>query len=87
MRAVVAARKRGAEPLDMERRRRLRENVLKAFDRPWSHLVDLLADLRVEEVFAGGGYIATGTWRPMLDRHGTADKQSASLAPSDAQCP
>ena len=40
--------------------------TFEGFDRPWSRLADLLADFRVEQVYAGGGYIAAGTWRPAL---------------------
>lgn len=37
--------------------------TFEGFDRPWTHLAGLVADLEVEEVYAGGGYIASGTWR------------------------
>lgn len=30
------------------------------FDRPWAHLAERVADLRVEEVAMGGGYLAWG---------------------------
>jgi ubiquinone/menaquinone biosynthesis C-methylase UbiE len=35
--------------------------TVEGFDRPWSHLERLVPDLRVEECFFGGGYIAEGT--------------------------
>jgi demethylmenaquinone methyltransferase/2-methoxy-6-polyprenyl-1,4-benzoquinol methylase len=35
--------------------------TFEGFDQPWSHLVDLLPDLRVQDVAAGCGYIARGT--------------------------
>jgi ubiquinone/menaquinone biosynthesis C-methylase UbiE len=35
--------------------------TFEGFDRPWSVLEDLVGDLAVEEVLAGGGYIATAT--------------------------
>ena len=31
------------------------------FDRPWSHLVDHVADLRIQEIEMGCGYLASGT--------------------------
>jgi demethylmenaquinone methyltransferase/2-methoxy-6-polyprenyl-1,4-benzoquinol methylase len=37
-------------------------STFDGFDRPWSHLADLVGDLHIEEVYAGGGYIATGAW-------------------------
>jgi ubiquinone/menaquinone biosynthesis C-methylase UbiE len=37
--------------------------TFEGFDEPWSHLADLLADLDVEVVYLGGGYIAAGTSR------------------------
>jgi ubiquinone/menaquinone biosynthesis C-methylase UbiE len=37
--------------------------TFEGFDEPWSHLAGLVADLEVEVVYAGGGYIAAGTWR------------------------
>lgn len=40
--------------------------TFEGFDQPWSHLASLIADLEVEQVYAGGGYIAEGTWRPTL---------------------
>jgi SAM-dependent methyltransferase len=40
--------------------------TFEGFDRPWSHLAGLTADLEVEHVYAGGGYIAEGTWRTTL---------------------
>jgi demethylmenaquinone methyltransferase/2-methoxy-6-polyprenyl-1,4-benzoquinol methylase len=40
--------------------------TFEGFDRPWGRLAEMLADFRVEEVYAGGGYIAAGTWRPAL---------------------
>jgi SAM-dependent methyltransferase len=33
--------------------------TFEGFDQPWSHLAELLPDLRVEEIYLGGGYIAT----------------------------
>jgi ubiquinone/menaquinone biosynthesis C-methylase UbiE len=35
--------------------------TFEGFDRPWSVLEDLVGDVAVEEVLAGGGYIATAT--------------------------
>jgi hypothetical protein len=35
--------------------------TFEGFDRPWSHLAGLVADLEVEEVLFGGGFIAWGT--------------------------
>jgi len=42
--------------------------TFEGFDRPWSHLAGVVADLEVEAVYAGGGYIAAGTWRPLPRR-------------------
>jgi SAM-dependent methyltransferase len=42
--------------------------TFEGFDRPWSHLAGVVADLEVEAVYAGGGYIAAGTWRPLARR-------------------
>ena len=35
--------------------------TFEGFERPWSHLERLVPDLEVEEVYLGGGYIASGT--------------------------
>jgi ubiquinone/menaquinone biosynthesis C-methylase UbiE len=34
--------------------------TVEGFERPWSHLADLVGDLQVEDVYFGGGYIAWG---------------------------
>jgi ubiquinone/menaquinone biosynthesis C-methylase UbiE len=35
--------------------------TFEGFDRPWSHLSQLIPDLKVRDVLFGAGYIATGT--------------------------
>jgi SAM-dependent methyltransferase len=35
--------------------------TFEGFDRPWSHLGQLLPDLKVRDVLFGAGYVATGT--------------------------
>jgi SAM-dependent methyltransferase len=35
--------------------------TFEGFQRPWSRLADLLPDLHVEEIYFGGGYIASAT--------------------------
>ena len=41
--------------------------TFEGFDRPWSHLARLVPDLKVEECFFGGGYIAEGSTVPSAD--------------------
>ena len=38
--------------------------TFEGFQRPWSHLADLVPELRVEEVYLGAGYIASGVAPP-----------------------
>jgi SAM-dependent methyltransferase len=40
--------------------------TFEGFDRPWDRLAPLVADLEVEEVWFGGGYIARATRRPTV---------------------
>jgi SAM-dependent methyltransferase len=39
--------------------------TFEGFQRPWSRLAELLPDVRVEEVYMGAGYIATGITMPV----------------------
>jgi hypothetical protein len=40
--------------------------TFEGFARPWSHLQPLVDNLVVDEVFLGGGYIASGIRRPLV---------------------
>jgi hypothetical protein len=42
--------------------------TFEGFDRPWSHLEPLVDNLDVDEVFGGGGYIASGIRPPARKR-------------------
>jgi hypothetical protein len=44
----------------MWRWNRSRVTTFEGFGRPWSHLEPLVDNLVVDEVFFGGGYIASG---------------------------
>jgi SAM-dependent methyltransferase len=57
-------------------------STFEGFQRPWSRLADLVPDLRVEEVYLGGGYIASAT-RPA----GVARQWTVSRAPLPQQGP
>jgi SAM-dependent methyltransferase len=59
----VPWRRLKAVSLNMETWRLNRECVttFEGFQRPWSRLAELLPDLRVEELYFGGGYIASAT--------------------------
>jgi SAM-dependent methyltransferase len=46
------------------RRNRGYVTTFEGFQRPWSHLADLVAGLEVEEAFDGCGYVASGTRSP-----------------------
>jgi SAM-dependent methyltransferase len=62
-------REPGALSLNLSTWRLNRECVttFEGFRRPWSRLADLVPELRVDEVYMGAGYIASGqaTTRPM----------------------
>jgi SAM-dependent methyltransferase len=59
-------RRRGAVSLNLSTWRLNRECVttFEGFQRPWSHLSELVPELRVEEVYFGAGYIACGVAMP-----------------------
>jgi SAM-dependent methyltransferase len=59
-------RRRGAVSLNLSTWRLNRECVttFEGFQRPWSHLAELVPELRVEEVYFGAGYIACGVAMP-----------------------
>ncbi len=44
------------------------------FARPWAHLAELLGRVELEEVFAGGGFIATGTVPPPGGRRSRSNR-------------
>jgi SAM-dependent methyltransferase len=56
-------RRSGAISLNVSTWRLNRECVstFEGFGRPWSHLAALVDDLRVEDMYFGGGYLASGT--------------------------
>jgi SAM-dependent methyltransferase len=56
-------RRPGSLSLNLSTWRLNRECVttFEGFQRPWSRLADLLPDVRVEELYFGGGYIASAT--------------------------
>jgi SAM-dependent methyltransferase len=59
-------RQSGAVSLNLSTWRLNRDCVstFEGFQRPWSHLADLVPDLRVDDVYFGAGYIATGSPMP-----------------------
>ena len=64
--------------------------TFEGFERPWSHLAQLVDDLEVHEVFLGGGYIARGTWRAPADDSPEAPsaarvRRAAARAPARAR--
>jgi hypothetical protein len=56
-------RQAGAVSLNLSTWRLNRECVstFEGFHHPWSRIADLLPDVQVEEVYSGGGYIASAT--------------------------
>jgi SAM-dependent methyltransferase len=61
-------RRSGAMSLNLSTWRLNRDCVstFEGFRRPWSRLEELVPDLHVEEIYYGGGYIASATVRPPL---------------------
>jgi hypothetical protein len=59
-------RRSGAVSLNLSTWRLNRECVstFEGFSRPWSRLDEFIPDLAVEEIYFGGGYIASGTIPP-----------------------
>jgi SAM-dependent methyltransferase len=59
-------RRSGAVSLNLSTWRLNRDCVstFEGFGRPWSRLEELVPDLRVEEMYFGGGYIASATLSP-----------------------
>jgi SAM-dependent methyltransferase len=59
-------RQPGALSLNLSTWRLNRECVttFEGFQQPWSHLAELVSELRIEEVYLGAGYIASGRVTP-----------------------